>query len=226
MDELAETIERAEAAVRAYEAGVRRQAAHARTTLGERPFGLMPTSVVGHDLVRILEDVLGRDAGPAVMYRLGIEIGRTEACTFFTGAAGAEPDPLFRVLTGPFHFAWAGYGDVEILVWQPHLDERFALLWQSDASFSALDALDEPRHRRACHLQAGFSAGWCAEATQLPLAAAELACRAEGLARCRFLISHARHIEPNRMNPRFHRRADDYRATPLRPPSLVSPLSS
>jgi predicted hydrocarbon binding protein len=226
MDELADTIERAEEAIREYEAGLGRDASHARISLGDLPHALVPTSVIGRDLVRMLEDVVGPEAGPAVMYNLGKRIGRAQASAFFARAERDESDPAFRVLAGPFHFAWAGYGSVELLVWQPHLDERFALLWQSDASFSAEEALSEPRHKRACHLQAGYSAGWCREATQLPLEAAELACRAEGLTRCRFVISHAERIERNLADPRFHRATKDYRVIPLRPrlsPSIATP---
>jgi predicted hydrocarbon binding protein len=217
MDQLGDTIERAEEAIREYEAGLRRDASQARISLGDLPHALMPTSVIGRDLVRILEEALGPEAGPVVMYSLGKQIGVAQASAFF--AVHAEPDPVFRVLAGPFHLAWAGFGNVELLVWQPELDERFALLWQSDSSFSALEALTGPRHKRACHLQAGYSAGWCREATGLPLEAAELACRAEGLTRCRFLISHGERIERNLADPMFHRATKDYRVTSLRPRS-------
>src|ERR1700740_2912641 len=105
MDELADTIERAEEAIREYEAGLGRDASHARISLGDLPHALVPTSVIGRDLVRMLEDVVGPEAGPAVMYNRGKRIGRAQASAFFAGAGRDESDPAFRVLAGPFHFA-------------------------------------------------------------------------------------------------------------------------
>jgi predicted hydrocarbon binding protein len=228
MDELAHTIARAQEAMREYEAGLRRDSSHAQISLGDVSHALMPTSVIARDLVRILADALGSDAARAVMYSLGKHIGQVQAAAFFADAACDEPDPLFRLLAGPFHFAWAGYGNVELLVWRPHLDQRFAVLWQSDASFSAFEALSEPHHKRVCHLQAGYSAGWCLEATQLPLEAAELACRAEGPTHCRFLIAHAQTIHSKMADPSFHRATKDYRVIPLgprSPPRIPTPPS-
>ena len=84
---------------------------------------------------------------------------------------------VIRVLTGPFHLAWTGYGDVDLLVWEPHLDKPLAVLWESENSVGALEARREQERTRACHLQAGYSAGWCTAATGIRLETRELACR-------------------------------------------------
>jgi predicted hydrocarbon binding protein len=182
---------------------------------------LMPTHVIGWDLPRILDELAGPAGTPAVLYRLGCRIGRSNAAAFFAGNGRDGGDPLYRLLAGPFHFARAGYGDVEVLVLDAELDARFAVLWECAHSFSADAAATEGRRMRACHLQAGYSAGWCREATGLPIDARELACRAEGVMRCRFLLSHADMLEARLVEPRFHLAAADY---PRSGPRLVASI--
>jgi hypothetical protein len=77
------------------------------------------------------------------------------------------------------------------------------------------------RRTRACHLPAGYSAGWCTEATGLPLESCELACRVEGVGHCRFLIGHAAHMHERVLDPRFHQPTDRYTITPAR---TVAPM--
>jgi hypothetical protein len=69
---------------------------------------------------------------------------------------------------------------------------------------------------RACDVRAGYSAGWCAQATGLPTEARELACRAEGVGRCRLLVGHAERIAAHLADPRFHRPTARYSITPAR----------
>jgi hypothetical protein len=169
----------------------------------------MPTRVIGWDLPRILDEIAGPAGTAAALYRLGGRIGRTHAAAFFA-SMDRDRDWLYRLLTGPFHFASAGYGDVEVLLLDAELDTRFAVLWESAHSFSADAAAADGRRVRACHVQAGYSAGWCGEATGLPIDARELACRAEGVTCCRFLLTHADMLQERLVEPRFHRAAADY----------------
>ena len=141
MDELASLIGRAHADMRDYQRRLQRNPASAQITLAQLPHALVPTHVVTRDLPRVLDELLEAGDAPRVMYRLGYLIGRTQAAAFFQDAAIDTTDLLYRVLAGPFHLAWAGYGDVDLLVLEPHLDDRFALLWSPTTRV----ALERPR---------------------------------------------------------------------------------
>jgi predicted hydrocarbon binding protein len=223
MDELSSIIERALEDTRKYQRRLQREPSAARVTLAGVPHTLVPTRVVARDFREALDELLGADTGPLVMYRLGYLIGQAQASEFFENRGIATTDFLYRLLTGPFQLAWAGYADVDLLVWEPHLDERFAILWESDHSFSAREAADAARPTRACDLQAGYSAGWCAEATGLRLEACELACRAERVRHCRFLVTHGDRLQDRVLDPRFHQSTERYDITPAR---IVAPVPS
>jgi hypothetical protein len=111
--------------VSAYHADLERDAGRARVALRGAPHLLVPSGVIARDLPRILEQGRGRGGSADAMYRFGCQIGRSHAAAFL---AGHRSDPLYRLLTGPFHFAWAGYGDVDLLILEAHLDDRFAIL--------------------------------------------------------------------------------------------------
>jgi predicted hydrocarbon binding protein len=221
MDELASLIRQARGDMREYQRRLKRTPTLAQVSVADVPHALVPTHVVARDLPQLLDEIVGAESAPLVMYRIGYIIGRTQAAAFFEDGAIDTADSLYRVLTGPFHLAWAGYGDVDLLMWEPHLNERFAVLWESEHSCSAREAAGEHCRTRACHLQAGYSAGWCTEATNLPLETCELACRAEGLAHCRFLVSHAAQMHANVLDPRFHKPTASYAVTPTRAEALV-----
>jgi predicted hydrocarbon binding protein len=216
MDDLVSLIARAQEDMRAYAARLHRDPALAEVALGTVAHALVPSQVMTRDLRKILHEVVGADVGATVLHRLGREIGRVQAAAFFKSSRSDGRDPRSRVLAGPFHLAWAGYGDVDLLVWEPHLDDRFAVLWESDNSSSARAAAGEDLRTRACHLEAGYSAGWCSEATGLRLQARELACRAEDVSHCRFLIGHAERMADMVVDPRFHRPTARYAVTPAR----------
>jgi predicted hydrocarbon binding protein len=159
----------------------------AEVLLGGVAHVLLPTSVLALAYRQDLEGALGTEVADLTLYRLGYLVGQAHARHFL------ERYPhrglLFRILAGPFFFAWAGYGDVDLLEADIRTDPGFRVLWETEDSFSAREALREGLKRRVCHLQAGYSAGWCTEASGIPLAAKELACRAEGVRACRFLIA-------------------------------------
>jgi predicted hydrocarbon binding protein len=210
MDDLAEVLDRAQEAVHTYHAALRREPESARVSIDSLPHVLVPRGVIGADLLRILDDLVGAPGAGTVMYRLGQQIGARQAAAFLDHCDGHGADVRFRLLTWPLHLAWSGYGTVSLLVWEPHLDGRFAVLWESENSCCATEALAEGRRARACHLLAGYSAGWSAQATGLPIAAAELSCRAEGVGRCRFLLAHPDGLDEHLRDARFYGPSAEY----------------
>jgi predicted hydrocarbon binding protein len=215
MAHLSALIARALDDMREYQEHFTRDPGLARVSLAGVPHALVPTHVVACDLPGELVELLGAELAPTVMYRFGHLIGRSHAAAFFTDRQiGIEPQ--YRALTGPFHFAWAGYGDVQLLLWEPELDEDFLALWESDNSFSAREALNDRCRSRACHLQAGYAAGWAADATGLPIDVLEIACRAEGVSHCRFVMAHRERMSQWMVDPRLHRPTKQYNLEPAR----------
>lgn len=187
-----------------------RDPTHARVSVSGINHALVPTHVLAHDLPVELMEILGAELAPTVMYRIGRLIGGAHAQAFFTNRGIGLSETHYKVLTGPFHFAWAGYGDVEMLVWEPHLDENFLVLWESHNSFSAQEATSDGIRKRACDLQAGYASGWCTTATNLPIEVVEVACRAEGVRTCRFVMAHATNLPSRVSDPRLHHPTTHY----------------
>lgn len=190
-----------------------RDPGHARVSLAGVNHALVPTHVLAHDLPEELVEILGAELAPTVMHRLGRLIGREHARAFFADREIGIDELHHRVLTGPVHFAWAGYGDVNLLLWEPHPDENFLVLWESRNSFSAQEAINAGLRKRACNLQAGYAAGWCTEATGLPIEVVEVACRAETISTCRFVMAHTDSVSRWISEPRLHRPSGQYRGT-------------
>jgi len=196
--------------MRDYQAGLRRDPTHAHVLLGDLRHALIPTHVLARDLPAEVESLVGRPACFAVTSRIGRVIGQAHAKAFFAYSGGAAEGWDFRVLSGPMYFAWTGFGDVDLLLWEIDSAEDFAILWESDNSFSATEALQQGDRGRSCHMQAGYAAGWCEVATGMQLETREIACRAEGVSHCRFLVAPAKDFEERILGPRFHRPTSSY----------------
>lgn len=211
MPDVSQLIEGAVHEMRAYQAGLRRDSEHG-LWLGGLRHALVPTHVLAKDLPNELEALLGRSAAAVVMARIGRLIGHAQAEAFFADN-GAEGDEwLHRMIRGPMHFAWAGFGDVDLLMLDVVSDQDFTILWESDNSFGAGEALSDGDRGRSCHMQAGYAAGWNSAATGLQLEAREIACRAEGVSHCRFILAPADGFEDRLCEPRFHRPTRQYDA--------------
>src|SRR5439155_13557597 len=165
---------------------------------------LVPTRVMGQELPRELRELVGEDLAPVVMYRLGYLIARNQAKAFYVDRHIDPSESEYRVMAGAFHLAWTGYADADVLIWEPEPSEDFLVLWESDNSFCAREAIKAGVRNRACHLLAGYASGWSTEATGTPLETNEIACRAEGVSHCRFLVAHRDRIQQRLLDPRLH----------------------
>jgi hypothetical protein len=220
--EATDLIARALGDMQEYQQRFDRDPAVAQVSLGGMSHALVPTHVLARELPRELMEIVGQELAPIVMYRLGFLVGRSHAAAFFEDRNISTEEAEYRVITGPFHFAWAGYGDVELLIWEPKIDCDFRVLWESDNSFSARESQKDGCRSRACQLQAGYSAGWCTESTGLPLQTYEIACRAEGVSHCRFLIAHRDRVRQQVLEPCMHLPTKSYTITHARTPDAAS----
>ncbi|NUP09711.1 MAG: hypothetical protein HOW73_27005 [Polyangiaceae bacterium] len=101
-------------------------------------------------------------------------------------------DPLERLSGGPVHFAYTGWGLVDIRPEsRPTPDDEYCLVYEHTYSFEASSFLRAGRTSDGpiCSLQAGYSSGWCEASFGLELTAVEVECRARGDAACMFVMA-------------------------------------
>ncbi len=101
-------------------------------------------------------------------------------------------DPLVRLSGGPVHFAYTGWGLVDIKEEShPEPGEGFCLIYEHTYSFESASFLRAGRASKVpvCILQAGYSSGWCEASFGLELTAVEVTCKARGDAACMFVMA-------------------------------------
>jgi len=107
-------------------------------------------------------------------------------------------DPIEKLSTGPIHFAWSGWAYVDIHPdSRPTPGEDFFLLYDHPQSFESDAWLATGRSTThcVCHMNAGYSSGWCSESFGRQLVAREILCRARGDEHCRFIMADPTRIE-------------------------------
>jgi PAS domain S-box-containing protein len=101
--------------------------------------------------------------------------------------------PIEKLSVGPVHFAYSGWGVVDILPESnPVPDENYFLIYNHPYSFEsqAWQATGRKATFPVCIMNAGYSSGWCEESFGIPLVAAEIMCQARGDDHCRFIMGH------------------------------------
>ncbi len=101
-------------------------------------------------------------------------------------------DPLENLSGGPVHFAYTGFGLVEIhAASNPVPDATFCLVYEHAYSFEAASFMRAGRASEGpvCIMGAGYSSGWCEASFGIPLTAVEVKCRARGDEACIFVMA-------------------------------------
>ena len=125
-----------------------------------------------------------------LLYDMASAIGEADARNFHA-KTGVE-DPIAKLSTGPIHFAFSGWAYVDIKPEsQPSPDDNYYLLYDHPRSFESDSwiAAGKTSNNCVCHMNAGYSSGWCTESFGLQLAGREISCRARGDEHCRFIMS-------------------------------------
>ncbi len=162
---------------------------------GER-YVLARATTFSVQLKVILEKEYGRLAAEKIAYDLGRAAG-TQDAEFFIDKLGLEKGPA-ALSAGPVHFAYAGWAFVDICPEsKPTTDENYFLIYDHPYSFEANSYIAEKKtmERPVCHMNAGYSSGWCQVAFGVDLVAKEISCRARGDDRCIFVMA-----PPDRIN--------------------------
>lgn len=142
-------------------------------------------------LQELLTTEYGKLAAEKIAYNLGRAAGTKDA-EFFINKQGLEKGPA-ALSMGPVHFAYMGWAFVDIFPESnPTTDENYFLVYDHPYSFEAHSFLNEgiKAERPVCHMNAGYSSGWCQVAFGIELMAKEILCRAKGDDKCIFVMSH------------------------------------
>ena len=103
-----------------------------------------------------------------------------------------------RMALGPVHFAHVGWANVDIFDESaPAPNEDYFLAYSHPFSFEADSYLDNelPATHPVCHMNAGYSTGWCQSSFGIDLKAEEITCRAKGDKECIFVMAHPSKFE-------------------------------
>lgn len=128
--------------------------------------------------------------GQDFLFDIGHVLGIADATCFH--AKMNLKDQIEKLSAGPVHFAYAGWGFVEILPESnPSPDENYYLKYHHPYSFEADSWLSRGQRSQdaVCIMNAAYSSGWCEASFGMPLTAVEIACRARGDATCTFIMA-------------------------------------
>ncbi|MCU0722412.1 MAG: XylR N-terminal domain-containing protein [Planctomycetes bacterium] len=143
-----------------------------------------------------LRKTFGEVGAGQITYKLGRACGIRDAKAFHE--RHHVTDPNMKLALGPVHFAHAGWAFVDIFPESaPTTDENYFLCYDHPYSFEANSYLEAGKKttRPVCHMNAGYSSGWCQVSYGVELKAEELTCRAKGDAQCIFAMAHPKKFE-------------------------------
>jgi two-component system, cell cycle sensor histidine kinase and response regulator CckA len=143
-----------------------------------------------------MDEETSREASSLVLYEMAKVIGKSDAKNFHQKIK--VQDPVDKLSTGPVHFAYTGWANVEILEQSsPSPDDNFLLIYNHPQSFES-DAWIKLRGKTnfpTCSMNAGYSAGWCEESFGVTLDAREIMCKAKGDSHDRFVMAPPHRLE-------------------------------
>ncbi|KIG11761.1 Transcriptional regulator [Enhygromyxa salina] len=156
---------------------------------------LMRTDSMSIELQEELRKTFGETGARQIRYKLGKACGLRDA-KLFAERLRIE-DPSMRLALGPVHFAHVGWANVHIFDESaPQPNEDFFLVYDHPYSFEAASYIENSivSAHPVCHMNAGYSTGWCQVSFGVDLEAEELTCRARGDDQCIFVMGHPRNF--------------------------------
>lgn len=136
------------------------------------------------------------EASFKVLFDMAHVIGKSDAKNFHQKTK--VNDPVAKLSTGPVHFSHTGWAFVDISPESnPSPDENYHLVYDHPQSFEADSWISSGKKTNhcTCHMNAGYSSGWCAQSFGISLEAREILCRAKGDKFCRFIMAQPHKIE-------------------------------
>ena len=160
-----------------------------RTVSGDR-YMLVRAEALGYHIRKAAEKIVGRDNAGMFVFSFGHAIGRTEAAGFHEKFKLKTPDE--KLSAGPVHFNYAGFAFVKLLPGcNPVPSNDYVLVYDHPNSFEAETQfkLEGKSDKCVCHINAGYSSGWCEQSYGVKLIAKEVSCVARGDRQCRFVMA-------------------------------------
>jgi len=143
-----------------------------------------------------LRKTFGEAGARQIRYKLAKGCGIRDA-TMFAERLKVE-DPVMKLALGPVHFAHVGWANVDIFPESaPQPNEDYFLVYDHPYSFEAQSYIENKIETDVpvCHMNAGYSAGWCQVSFGVELKAEEITCRARGDDKCIFVMAHPDHLD-------------------------------
>jgi predicted hydrocarbon binding protein len=164
--------------------------------IGGLRYMLVRTESMSLELNDQLSKRFGDIQAAQIAFRFGRACGMRDARRFHS-MFKAE-DPIDRLALGPIHFAYTGWAFVDIFEQSnPTMDEDYYLVYDHPFSFEAEAYIEAgiKAERPVCHMNSGYSSGWCQESFGVELKAEELTCRAMGHPKCVFVMAHPKRFD-------------------------------
>jgi son of sevenless-like protein len=158
--------------------------------IGESRYMFIQARAMAVYIRKSLQDILGVEGANRLLYRIGKELGKADARTFHEKFK--LNDAMDRLAVGPVYFAHGGWAFVQLLKpSKPTPDDDYLLYFNHPNSFEATEIIKEGLEvfGCVCHINAGYSAGWCQESFRIPLDTKELTCIANGEDECKFIMT-------------------------------------
>jgi son of sevenless-like protein len=157
---------------------------------------LMRTESLAIELHEELRKTFGDAGARQIRYKLAKACGIRDAKMFHERLKVDDPD--MKLALGPVHFAHVGWAFVDIFPESaPQTNEDYFLVYDHPYSFEAASYIENniKTDHTACHMNAGYSAGWCQVSYGVELKAEELTCRAKGDDKCIFVMAHPKNFD-------------------------------
>ena len=160
-----------------------------RRVSGDR-YMLVRAEALGYYIRKTAEKIVGKENAKMFVFKFGHAIGKAEAAGFHKKFKLKTPNE--KLSAGPIHFNYAGFAFVDLLPGcNPVPNENYVLVYNHPNSFEAKMQLklEGKSDDCVCHINAGYSSGWCEQSYGIPLIAKEVACVAKGDKFCRFVMA-------------------------------------
>lgn len=159
-------------------------------TISRERYMLVRAEALGYHIRKSAEKIVGKENAKMFVFKFGHAIGKSEAAGFHKKFKLKSPNE--KLSAGPVYFNYAGFAFVKLLPGcNPVPDKNYVLVYDHPNSFEANMQLKLEGKSKSCvcHLNAGYSSGWCEQSYGIKLIAKEVSCVAKGDKQCRFVMA-------------------------------------
>ena len=215
---LQEIFLEAEDNVREYFANMERSAENAEIIISGERYLLVRSASMSYEFMDVFREFYSNRSqeeaeriGNNFLFDIGHVLGAKDAEAFHKKVK--ITDPIQKLATGPVHFAFTGWANVEICEESnPTPDENFFLKFVHHNSFEAQAWIKGNRKSKipVCTMNCGYSSGWCEESFGISLTTVEIECEAAGGKACTFIMAPPDKIQEYLNNERLSSESKNY----------------